>query len=177
MHLLRTDDSDSFGLVLVPDKDGRWQLVIREPRAWALGSVGSDEYLRNLEREALTSKESLICEKCIQAIGKIGSRVATSALKSIYIEMEKRNEPELAWQVLQTLATIPNNTSLNFCIQKFKTKLEDIGKENQNQLLSILDNKPQNQLYQLLNRIHTLSHQLNTIVSPESLGLSDVLKE
>ncbi|MGD0915817.1 MAG: HEAT repeat domain-containing protein [Thermodesulfobacteriota bacterium] len=150
---------------------------MRELSAWALGNIGSHESIEKLKEQALMGDNFTIRKACIQALGIGGSELAASTLVSIVTQLLQKNEQEIAWSALRTLGTIPTETSLDFSIMVLKKRVDEMKKDDPNQLCYSLHDIPGNELHTLLYSIHTLSHQLNKIVSPQSLGLSDVVKE
>ena len=143
---------------------------IRTLWAEACGKIGSYESIEKLKEEALTSNDLKIFDACIEAISTIGSQLAVSTLSYMVSELQQRNERYSAQSALLALATIPTETSLHFLIQMFRNKEQEMRQNISNQLQPILkyDQKC------LLEKIQTLSLQLHRIVSPKSLGLSDV---
>jgi hypothetical protein len=135
---------------------------------FALGQIGTDESLARLVEEVLTSKDNGIRWYCITTISMMKQEYAPLVLARIAIELQQRNENELAMKAIIAMAEVVTEVSLDLSILVFRGITD--------QVQSLLDDTLSH-FHWLLKGIYDLSNYLNRIVSPQSLYLRDVSKE
>jgi len=141
---------------------------IRQACMFALGQIGTDESLARLVEEVLTSKDNGIRWYCITTISMMKQEYAPLVLARIAIELQQRNENELAMKAIIAMAEVVTEVSLDLSILVFRGITD--------QVQSLLDDTLSH-FHWLLKGIYDLSNYLNRIVSPQSLYLRDVSKE